>query len=1202
MNKLFKIFALAFITFLPTLLNAQVKEYFGAIPDLKVSGKEFVDPTGKAVTLHGVMDTPNAYFNGARWVPSKKHWDVDYSDQWLTPCKEYFTNVFQAIANPAKGTYCNLFRLHLDPAWTNDPSKKPTNGGGENDISRFSASLLRKHMEDLYVPIVKDALAHGLYVIMRPPGVFPEDVEVGDAYNEYLFTVWDIVSSDEYVKSHAGQIMLELGNEPVRMKGNLADYFQPIVNKIRSNGFTGILLLPGTGWQANYTNYETKAIKDDNFGYAVHNYPGWYGGWDANQTEANFISTFEAQVPVDQKPIVITEVDWSPMKEGAGHWNEAQTQYTEGNFGTWGTGTTNSPAPNVDYKNTQNVGWGMRFKHLVDKHPNISWTLQGTTTFVDMDAYLRDGTVKPAFTDAMKAAGYADASEACSGSCFSWYYQYACGNRIPYGTPSVAPEVVPHSTTAETIGSAKFDSSNGHYCFYTPSYSSFVFKNWKGTQLDKCSDFIIDLGDESTIGYRLDVQLIDASGNIIKDGDQNYIIGTEGKGTRLTSPADMVFDMQILFKDFLGKGVTVGEIRLNTVVDWGKEDSDKTGKYFFTIDQMEMVTSVVSARKTEPYTETSLKDLKVKTMTTNNNYVVNNPSNLGGWGATSITYKDGVGKDGAGYMLVNDTKREYIYSSQFNIEFPTALTPGVEYTLSLDIKGTVAGSIGAAIQNPDGYKDCGNFPAIDITTDWAHVIKTTTVTGEGAVRVLLNFGYYVGTIYIDNIQLYTSGEPIFADARADQYETHFGTEISNGGVVFGTSTVSHDIFADLTGFNKMRIIGSGQEARVMFNRLVPDGDLVEKKVSLTNGSAEIDLTNIDNRGFVRLHSIKAQWEQTINVTDIILQTNGNPDEIANYYISGKGVLETTVNEALSDETATVIDLTGYTGNKEISFSSANPNCLLIYKEGNQVGSAYDSRNLVKNDPWGYSAWTIALQDGYDFRSPIDITTVAQKYSDESYSVSYTRNFSESGRWATITLPFQLNVESLGLTEVYLVDSFSDETAGATINLNKVESGTIAAGTTILYRNKDSNTVTLRGQNIAKTAEGYNIQPIDGMDDWFAAQNYTYRVIEDVTIDPVLKDYDVYFIQDNTFYRATKRLTLAAFRSIFLHRKSSQLAPARLSIRSSDEETNGIQQTISEQSVTECERYDAAGRMITSPVRGLNIVRMNDGSVKRLLIK
>ena len=34
------------------------------LPALRVEGKNLVDANGKTVVLHGVMDTPNQYFNG----------------------------------------------------------------------------------------------------------------------------------------------------------------------------------------------------------------------------------------------------------------------------------------------------------------------------------------------------------------------------------------------------------------------------------------------------------------------------------------------------------------------------------------------------------------------------------------------------------------------------------------------------------------------------------------------------------------------------------------------------------------------------------------------------------------------------------------------------------------------------------------------------------------------------------------------------------------------------------------------------------------------------------------------------------------------------------------------------------------------------------------------------------------------------------
>ena len=406
---------------------AQAQQYvFGTTPALHVDGNVLKDPSGNTVVLHGVMDTPSPYFNSYRWG----QWWNGFTDEAVTRCKDYFDKITTAITSPEKGTYCNLFRLHLDPCWTNDPNKTATGSGQEDDISRFSADRLRTYFNSLYLPIALNALSKGLYVIIRPPGVFPQRVNVGGEYNNYLMTVWNIVSSNETLKQYSGQISLELGNEPVTVlnaygqsdSNALHDFFQPIVNKIRQNGFNGILWIPGTGWQSNYQDYVSHPIQDSNFGYAVHNYVGWYNGNNSTPISQlnNYINQFHAQVPViDTNPIVITEVDWSPEKSGTGHTDE-HGNWVVGNYGTWATGTTSM--------------WGALYKGLLDHYGTISMTLSGTDTYIDVNAYLSDGTVRPAYQTAMVANGYASAWEACSGACFEWYKQWALtqmSNDIP---------------------------------------------------------------------------------------------------------------------------------------------------------------------------------------------------------------------------------------------------------------------------------------------------------------------------------------------------------------------------------------------------------------------------------------------------------------------------------------------------------------------------------------------------------------------------------------------------------------------------------------------------------------------------------------------------------------------------------------------------------------------------------------------------
>ena len=337
------------------------------LPALRVQGKNLVDANGKTVVLHGVMDTPNRYFNGWRW----QKWKADYSEADIKPCLNYFKKIFTAITDHSQGAYCDVFRLHMDPCWTNDPSKKAEN---EADISAFNTARYRLYLQKLYIPLIKDAIAHGLYVIVRPPGVCPGDISVGDKYNRYLKAIWKAFAADEYIQQNSGIISIELANEPVRVHMGdgsnsdkaLHDYFQPVVNEIRAQGFNGIIWVPGTTWQQNYRDYVKHPIVDsqNNLGYAVHCYPGWYRSGSGNNDNTNkekFYNAFLDAVPVAKtNPIIVTEIDWSPYKPGSGHKDE-QGNWVESNYGTWGTATTS--------------GFGEGWKYIHDKLGNISMTL-----------------------------------------------------------------------------------------------------------------------------------------------------------------------------------------------------------------------------------------------------------------------------------------------------------------------------------------------------------------------------------------------------------------------------------------------------------------------------------------------------------------------------------------------------------------------------------------------------------------------------------------------------------------------------------------------------------------------------------------------------------------------------------------------------------------------------------------------------------
>ena len=158
------------------------------LPTLHVEGKWLCDSHGNHVVLHGVMDTPSMYFNNGRWG-----WG-EYNDDAATRCLNYFEKIFAGLEK----ANCDVFRLHMDPAWTNDPSGsyvysgsvgQPEGTGGEADISKFNPTRYKKFLTSVYWPLMQKAMNHKMYVVVRPPGVCPGNLKVGDYYNDYLMYV-----------------------------------------------------------------------------------------------------------------------------------------------------------------------------------------------------------------------------------------------------------------------------------------------------------------------------------------------------------------------------------------------------------------------------------------------------------------------------------------------------------------------------------------------------------------------------------------------------------------------------------------------------------------------------------------------------------------------------------------------------------------------------------------------------------------------------------------------------------------------------------------------------------------------------------------------------------------------------------------------------------------------------------------------------
>ena len=124
---------------------------------------------------------------------------------------------------------------------------------------------------------------------------------------------------------------------------------------------------------------------------------------------------------------------------------------------------------------------------------------------------------------------------------------------------------------------------------------------------------------------------------------------------------------------------------------------------------------------------------------------------LGGWGGATFDVVSESSDGSKCWKITNDSESAF-YAKQSAIDMP--FEAGKVHHLSFKVKGTVAGVLRAGFQNPSNYSSCGDYPNISISTEWQE-INTAVMVAEGAKRFLFSYGDYVGSILIDDIEIYT---------------------------------------------------------------------------------------------------------------------------------------------------------------------------------------------------------------------------------------------------------------------------------------------------------------------------------------------------------------------------------------------------------------------------------------------------------------
>ncbi len=199
------------------------------------------------------------------------------------------------------------------------------------------------------------------------------------------------------------------------------------------------------------------------------------------------------------------------------------------------------------------------------------------------------------------------------------------------------------------------------------------------------------------------------------------------------------------------------------------------------------------------------------------------------------------------------------------------------------------------------------------------------------------------------------------------------------------------------------------------------------------------------------------------------------------------------------------------------------------------------------------------------------------------TATYTRN--APNKWATICLPYA--VSSNEDVTYYTAGTIKGDVLTLT-SADEVPAGTPAI---CKFGSEGSNTITAANVNVVTGVQTESVTD----DDITLIGSFTAK-----TIDATATTDNVYAISGGKFVRATKKLNLSPFRAYFT---TSGSTPSNgFSIAVDDDSITAINALTGEGEVTIASIYSADGKQVNDLQPGLNIVKLSNGKVQKILVR
>lgn len=303
---------------------------------------------------------------------------------------------------------------------------------------------------------------------------------------------------------------------------------------------------------------------------------------------------------------------------------------------------------------------------------------------------------------------------------------------------------------------------------------------------------------------------------------------------------------------------------------------------------------------------------------------------------------------------------------------------------------------------------------------------------------------------------------------------------------------------------------------------------------------------------IHVQSYTQQYNSCVLLNSLTASDAGNEKDGFGarwHFITDDNELTNLVQETLNNNIGT----NNITDISDLSISTVSGNNLIV--PGNTMA------NLV-------------LTDGLAYYPPKAFTAT---------SATYTRN--APNKWATICLPYAVSSN----------ENVTYYTAG-TINgdvLTLTSADEVPAGTPAIckFGSEGNNTINAANVNVVTGVQTESVTD----DDITLIGSFTAK-----TIDATATTDNVYAISGGKFVHATKTLNLKPFRAYFT--TSGSTSSNGFSIAVDDDSITAINALTGEGEVTIASIYSADGKQVNDLQPGLNIVKLSNGKVQKILVR